>query len=146
MVKLKFSNVTWRFDKTINGGSSKRRPDILCELETHVLIIEVDEDRHIAYGGEDTRMLQICEDVGGRPVIFIRFNPDKYTDENGKIITSCWAENGNGIMTIKKSKEDEWESRIDLLKEKIQYWIDNIPEKTLEIEHLFYGKDTTLPI
>jgi hypothetical protein len=83
-------------------------------------------------------MLQICEDVGGRPVVFIRFNPDKYTDENGKIVTSCWAANQYGIMTIKK--KDEWESRIDLLKEKIQYWIDNIPEKTLEIEHLFFEK------
>jgi hypothetical protein len=119
---------------------------VFCDLGTHILIIEVDEHRHIAYGCEHTRMLQICEDVGGRPVIFIRFNPDKYTDENGKIITSCWAATQQGIMKIKDSKKDEWQSRLDLLKEKIQYWIDNSTEKSLEIEHLFYGKDTTLPI
>jgi hypothetical protein len=32
-------------------------------------------------------------------------------------------------MAMQKSKKDEWESRIDLLKEKTQYWNDNSTEK-----------------
>jgi hypothetical protein len=77
-------------------------------------------------------MLQICEDVTGKP------------DENGKIFTSCWAADSNGIIKVKDSKKDEWQSRLDVLKERTKYWIDNSAEKPLEIEYLFYGTDTTL--
>lgn len=41
-------------------------------------------------------------------------------------------------MTVSKSKKDEWEMRIDVLKTQIQYWIDNPTEKTIEIVELFY--------
>ena len=41
-------------------------------------------------------------------------------------------------MTITKSKQPEWEERINCLKQQIQYWIDNPTEKTVEIVELFY--------
>ena len=145
VIKFAFPVKTWICNKIIEGGSSRRRPDMLCELNTHFLIIEVDEHMHTGYGCEDTRMLQICEDVKGKPVVFIRFNPDNYKDENGRNVTSCWA-NSHGIMKVKECKKKEWQSRLALLQERIQYWIDNSPGKDLEIEYLFYGKDTTLAV
>jgi hypothetical protein len=41
-------------------------------------------------------------------------------------------------MTIHKNKEKEWNERIEVLKEHIQYWIENPSDKTIEIVQLFY--------
>jgi hypothetical protein len=41
-------------------------------------------------------------------------------------------------MQIAKTKQKEWEERIESLKQQIQYWIDNPTEKTIEIIELFY--------
>jgi hypothetical protein len=43
-----------------------------------------------------------------------------------------------GVMQIMKTKEKDWEERIEILKQQIQYWIDNIPNKTIETIELFY--------
>ena len=45
--------------------------------------------------------------VGHRPIVFIRFNPDAYT-ENGLNVTSCFIQNKLGYLVIKKSKQKEW--------------------------------------
>ena len=39
-------------------------------------------------------------------------------------------------MTI--SKKEEWNYRIECLKEQIKYWIDNPTEKTVEIVELIF--------
>ena len=39
---------------------------------------------------------------------------------------------------IEKSKQNEWEERLDCLKNLIKYWIENPTEKCLEIVELFY--------
>jgi len=41
-------------------------------------------------------------------------------------------------MQITKTKQKEWEERINTLKQQIQYWIDNPTEKTIQIIELFY--------
>jgi hypothetical protein len=82
--------------------------------------------------------MEISQDLNHRPVVFIRFNPDAYTDQHGKRVTSCWAMNTKGLMTIKPSKKVEWEARIDTLKQEIQNFIDNPPQKTVETIQLFY--------
>ena len=43
-----------------------------------------------------------------------------------------------GIITIAKSKVNEWEERLQNLKQQIQYWIENPTEKTIEVIELFY--------
>jgi hypothetical protein len=48
-VKNTFLEQDWVFDKSIDNGCSKRRPDIRLELLTHSLIIEVDENQHRDY-------------------------------------------------------------------------------------------------
>jgi hypothetical protein len=59
---------------------------------------------------------------------------------NKNKITSCWGINGHGLCTIKQSKKKEWNERLDVLKQQIEYWIhpDNKTEKTIEIIQLFY--------
>lgn len=41
-------------------------------------------------------------------------------------------------MVIPKAKQEEWNGRIYILKEIIEYWIENLTEKTVEIIELFY--------
>lgn len=69
---------TFVHDKTIDDGCSKRRPDLRWDLPTQVIIVEVDEHQHKSYSEicECARNSQIVGDVGGRPVRFIRYNPD----------------------------------------------------------------------
>ena len=82
--------------------------------------------------------MELSQDVGHRPIVFIRFNPDGYIDQNGNTVRSCWRMNNNGIMQVMKIKQPEWESRIIALKQQIQYWIENQSDKTVEIIELFY--------
>jgi hypothetical protein len=56
------------------------------------------------------------------------------------MITSCWGPNGNGIMTIKKTKQKEWLERLETLKETVEYWMNNETEKTIELVYLFFDK------
>jgi hypothetical protein len=140
-VKIKFPNMNWVADKIVSGGCSKRRPDLLLDLGYQIVIVEVDENQHIDYdcSCENKRIMELSQDVGHRPIVFIRFNPDDY-EKDGTIITSCWGQNKKGICVIKKSKQNEWTQRLNTLEEHIKYWInpENITNKTIEIIQLFY--------
>ena len=70
------------------------------------IIVEIDENQHIDYdcSCENKRMMELSQDVGHRPIIFIRFNPDDYMKGNKKI-SSCWVNNKQGKCNIKKGKE-----------------------------------------
>ncbi len=139
-IKETFPNFTWVEDKRVQDGCSLRRPDLLLDMGSHIIIVEVDENQHSDYdcSCENKRLMQISQDVGHRPIVFIRFNPDAYTNQEGVLVKSCWKLNKIGVMTIMKTKEREWEERIENLKTQIQYWIDNPTEKTVEIIQLFY--------
>ena len=137
-----FPSIGWIADKTILGGCSLRRPDLMIDLGYQVVIIEIDENQHIDYdcSCENKRLMQLSQDVGHRPVVFIRFNPDKYTLSNGKSITSCWGINKLGLACIKPSKVKEWNERLLALKNMVQYWLspENSSEKTVQVIELFY--------
>jgi hypothetical protein len=136
----KYPDFNWVADKKIQNGCSKRRPDLLLDLGSHVIILEVDENKHTTYdcSCQNKRLMEISQDIGHRPVVFIRFNPDAYVNQEGTKITSCWRINGYGVLDISKSKRDEWHSRINMLIQQLEYWINNIPHKTVEIVELFY--------
>ena len=140
-IKTKYPTLNWIADKIINGGCSKRRPDLILDLLYQIVIIEIDENQHIDYdcSCENKRIMELSQDLGHRPIIFIRFNPDDYV-KNGENITSCWGQDKNGICVVKKSKKDEWNKRLNVLEEHINYWIspENITNKTIEIIQLFY--------
>lgn len=136
----KYPDFNWIADKKIQDGCSKRRPDLLLDFGSHVIIVEVDENKHTTYdcSCQNKRLMEISQDIGHKPVVFIRFNPDAYVNQEGKKVTSCWRINGYGVLDISKSKRDEWHTRIDMLLQQLEYWIDNIPHKTVEIVELFY--------
>jgi hypothetical protein len=136
-----FPNETWRFDRHIIDGCSKRRPDALLDLGSHLVIIEVDENKHSNYdcSCENKRLMLLSQDVGHRPIVFIRFNPDGYKDESGNH-TSCWTINKvtSGILYVPAKKKKEWEHRLKVLNNQIDYWKENKPCKTIEMIELFY--------
>lgn len=140
-IKSMFPDLDWISDKTVNDGCSKRRPDLLLDLGYQILIIEVDENQHIAYdcSCDNKRIMEISQDLGHRSVVFIRFNPDKYI-KNEETIASCWGNNKNGICVIKKCEKNAWSDRLLSLEQVIKYWIDpqNITDKTVETVQLFY--------
>jgi len=140
-VKSKYPTLTWIADKIINGGCSKRRPDLLLDLGYQIVIVEVDENKHTNYdcSCENKRIMELSQDLGHRPIVFIRFNPDDY-NKNGNTITSCWGIDKKGICVVKKTKKDEWVLRLSALEESINYWIDpvNKTDKTIETIQLFY--------
>jgi len=142
-VKTNFSHLTWISDKTIQDGCSKRRPDLFLDLGYQIIILEIDENQHIDYdcSCENKLIMELSQDVGHRPIIFIRFNPDEYTNKENKI-SSCWGVNQNGICVVKKTKKKEWDERLETLKEQINYWINpvNKTDKTIEVVQLFYDR------
>jgi len=135
----RFPEHTWITDKKVNDGCSMRRPDILLDLGYQVLIIEIDENAHQDYdcSCENKRIMELSQDVGHRPIVFIRFNPDSYRKGDTKI-PSCWEQNMNGICVV-KYKED-WNYRLNTLETQIKYWSlqSNTTNKIIETIQLFY--------
>jgi hypothetical protein len=127
-------------DKIIKGGSSKRRPDLLFDFITHIIIIEVDENKHTCYNAINKyeRMKDISQDLQYRPIVFIRFNPDEYINDDGVLVKSCWELDEKYIINISEDKQKEWEERIETLNQRIKYWIDNPPTTPIETDELFY--------
>jgi hypothetical protein len=86
-VKKQFPNFSWVHDKKIRDGCSKRRPDLLLDLGSHVFIVEIDENKHTEYdcSCENKRLMELSKDVNHRSIVFIRFNPDEYISIDGKL-------------------------------------------------------------
>jgi hypothetical protein len=142
-VQEAFPNFTWVADKRVEDGCSRRRPDLLLDLGTHLIIVEVDEDKHDSYecSCENKRLMELSQDLQHRPIVFIRFNPDGYKNQEGQLVRSCWKLNTLGVMAIMKTKQKEWTERITCLIAQIQYWCDHPTEKTIEIIQLYYDAD-----
>jgi hypothetical protein len=77
-IKTVFPMHNWVCDKIIQGGCSRRKPDILLDIGTHIIIVEIDENQHDEYdiSCENKRIMQISQDLGHPHIVFIRFNPD----------------------------------------------------------------------
>ena len=137
-IKEEFKNEELIFDKQINGGCSLRRPDVYIDKFTHIIIIECDENQHKDYEEicENKRIMQIFKDFNCRPIVFIRFNPDSYIKDGKKILSSFKYHNTLEVPMIRDKKE--WNNRLTELKDKIVYWLVNIPNKEITNEYLFY--------
>jgi hypothetical protein len=148
-IREQYPDFTWKFDKIIDNACSKRRPDIFLDLGFQIIIIEVDENQHQGYEDicENKRMMEISRDVHHRPIVFIRFNPDKYshcagsrTTANNKNVPSCFSINRDtGLVKINNKKN--WNERLNTLKNNIDEWINKETEKTIEVIPLFYDEN-----
>lgn len=97
-------------------------------MGSHIFIVEIDENAHTNYdcSCENKRSMELSQDLGFRPIIFIRFNPDDYINTYGNKIKSCWKINKtNGLVILDSKKISEWNQRINILIEQINYWINN---------------------
>ena len=141
-IKNKYPELSWREDKKVQDGCSKRRPDLLLDLGYQIIIIEIDENQHTDYdcSCENKRIMELSQDLAHRPIIFIRFNPDDYVCEENTV-SSCWGNTKQGVCVIKKTKQKEWTERLTTLEQQIDYWVnpDNMTDKTIEIIQLFYN-------
>ena len=138
--------LTMSFDKRIEGGCSKKRPDLFIDFGSHCIIIEIDENQHVNYACEQARMIRLYEDINSddskestntefRKVIFLRFNPDGYTDESVKY-KSPFGYTPTGMIKI---DTEEMTRRIELLIKKLDE-CQKEPENMITIHHLFYDK------
>jgi hypothetical protein len=128
-----FPDIDFSLDQRIQDGCSKRRPDMMADFGTHVVIIEVDENKHEGYSCETKRDVQLWQDVGERNIVFLRFNPDAYGN-----VTSCWSVNKQGVCEVKKTKMKEWTHRLSVLKERLEIWSRTVPDKMMVRDELFY--------
>jgi hypothetical protein len=124
-------------DKRVNGGCSKRRPDIYIDMLTHIIIIEIDENQHRNYDNtcEIAKINELFTDFGDRSIIFIRFNPDDYIKNDIKFQSSFKYHETLGIPMIRDN--EEWNNRLQILKQCIQNHIEIIPTETT-FEYLYY--------
>ena len=130
-LKEEFKNTELVFNKIIEGGCSLKRPDVRIECLTHSIVIECDENQHKYTSCEEKRMMILFEDLGNRPLVMIRFNPDKYNKNEG-----CFKDTKTGSLSLNKK---EWNSRIKKLIEIIKENIKKIPDKEISIEYMFYN-------
>jgi hypothetical protein len=135
-----FNHLSWIHDKKIYDGCSLRRPDLFLDLGYHIIIIETDENQHILYNTtcDNKRLMLLSKDVNHRPIIFIRFNPDTYI-KDGVIIPSCWSTTPKKGL-IKLINIYQWNYRLHILKNEINFWINpiNISHKIIHVVKLFF--------
>ena len=138
-IKKEFEEEIMIFDKQ-TGGCSRRRPDVYIDKYTHVVIIECDENQH---NNEDynscnnKRTMELFQDFGNRPIVFIRFNPDNYISNNKKIKSCFKIHKTHGIPII--NDKSNWNERLELLKETINKWLIEIPGKEITCEYLYFN-------
>lgn len=111
------------------------------ECYTHAVIVECDENQHTYYDTtcENKRLMELFTDIGNRPLIMIRFNPDSYISKNQNINSSFKYHKTTGVPMIRDNVE--WTNRLSKVKEAIDDSLQNIPEKEISIISLFYDED-----
>ena len=109
--------------------NSIRRVDLYKYVgNKHILCIEIDENQHRGYSkiDEENRYHELYKD--GYISIFIRYNPDKYRDINGK------------------TKHPQFKTRMKFLLETIDKTVDEINngdynDELLYIKKLYYNEE-----
>ena len=83
------------------------RPDFVFERYTHTVVLECDELQHSpkGYSCDNKRMVDIFNSYGGLPVVFIRFNPDRYKI-GGKSRNQLFAQRLSALLTVLKTSLD----------------------------------------
>jgi Holliday junction resolvase len=144
-IKQNFLNEKMIIDKIVDGGCSRRRPDIVIDKYTHVIIIECDENQHnqkFYTECDNKRLMELFQDFGSRPLVMIKFNPDKYVDKFLVKHSSCFSNHTK--FDVPLIKRDEFNKRIEKLSELLVYTITTIPEKEITIHHLFYDENNSM--
>ena len=130
----KFGINFFQYDKKIKCGCSGRIPDWFIDCYKYSIIIELDEDQHKSSSCDQKRMMELFKDLGNRPLVMIRINPDKYKIGKEKI-EGCFEFDEKNILICNEKK---FNKRFNLLVKTIKYYIDNEPTKEITMEKLFF--------
>jgi very-short-patch-repair endonuclease len=110
--KIKLSSI--HNSSSMLQGCSKRRPDLYYELPKHVVIVEIDENQHKAYEEqcECSRINEIVNGIGGKSVIFVRFNPDRIMHKKKKLVIDMEEKLELLVKTIKEELKNNYDTFI----------------------------------
>ena len=87
-------------------------------------------------------MMQLFIDSGNIPMVVIRFNPDEYINENGIGIQSCFKYHKKWDIPILDTTE--WSRRFKKLIKRLKYHIENIPDKEIIVEKMFFDYEKVI--
>lgn len=127
-LESQYSDKTIVHDKHVE--CHRYRPDFVFDMGSHTIVIELDENQHRSYDTscDNKRLMSIFHGLSSRPMIMIRFNPDKYDSVPG-----CFKKDG-----VLSGKGKEWNARTERLKARIDHWMITQPGREITIEHLFF--------
>ena len=128
-------------DYALNPACTKRRPDVRFEMPTYDVIVEVDENQHRSYEEtcECARMSEIVGAIGGKSVVFIRYNPD-VVRHNGKVRVVPAAERIDLLVEVVKQELVREPNAFSV--RLVQLWYDNMsasryePQQEMDITHI----------
>jgi hypothetical protein len=140
-IKRAFPDEELVVDKVVDGGCSRRRPDVYIDKLTHVVIVECDENQHNQrfYSCDNKRLMELFRDFGSRPLVMIRFNPDKYRDENEQLHPSCFSTH-RGFDVPLVSDPTGLQLRFTELEKTIGTAMSVVPDREVTVHSLFYDK------
>ncbi|KAJ1615751.1 hypothetical protein T492DRAFT_1152664 [Pavlovales sp. CCMP2436] len=135
-----WSHLRMEHNETVKGGCGKERPDFCIDLLSHVVILECDEDKHARESVQckQRRAWAISDSFNGRPVVFLRFNPDNKYDERGTKHPSCFGLK-HGVLVLTGTAD--WLARVKLVAARLLHHFAHVPETDLVEKFLFYGDD-----
>jgi hypothetical protein len=106
------------------------RPDFVFDMGSHIIVIELDENQHKKYDTscDNKRLMSIFHGLASRPMVMIRFNPDRCDN-----VAGCFKKDGQ-----LSGQGKEWKLRTEKLKSRIDFWINSQADREITIEHLFF--------
>ena len=109
------------------------RPDFVFDMGSHTVVIELDENQHKRYDTscDNKRLMSIFHGLGSRPMIMLRFNPDRYD-----AVPGCFKKDGQ-LVDLGRP----WKRRLESLAGRIDHWLESQPDREITIEHLFFDTD-----
>ena len=108
IIKETFTGITATYDRRIQGGCSRRRPDFFVDLGAFTLHVEIDEFDHRDRDTtcEIAKINDTYTDLADRPMVLLRTNPDGFTDENNVWHKSCFKVHPrSGILIVADKAE-----------------------------------------
>ncbi len=127
-------------DKPIEGGRSRYRPDALLDVTTHCIIVEIDENQHSSYDNsvEDYRLHTLRNELGNRPLVVIRVNPDSFKPKDGNRVRGCFQRKPKTNTIVRLDKE--FKRRLAILMSTFETTIASVPCNDINVISLFFDE------
>ena len=130
-------DVPFKYDESPGFECTRKRPDIRFEMPTHDVIVEVDENQHRGYeeSCECARISEIVGAIGGKSVVFIRYNPDTVRCNGARVHVTAADRIDLLVATVNAELakcHDEFCVRV------VQLWFDSAepgPYREMDITH-----------